>query len=47
MSSGHEHLHELALEGENKCPLIMLNRKNRNEDRSDNKKHAIKTIMFA
>jgi len=47
MSSWHERIPEQALKGENKCPLIMLNRKNRNENRSDNKKHAIKINMFA
>jgi len=47
MSSWHERILEQTLKGENKCPLIMYNRKNRNKDRSDNEKHAIETIMFA
>jgi len=47
MSSWHERIPEQTLKGENKCPLIMLNRKNRNENRSGHKKHAIETIMFA
>jgi len=47
MSSGHEHIYELTLEGEDKCPPIIVNQKNRHEDRSDHKMHVIEIIVFA
>jgi len=47
MFFGRKHRDELTLEDENTDPLIWANRKNWNEDRSDNKKHATKIIVFA
>jgi len=47
MSFGRKLTHELTLEGENTGPLIIANRKNWNENRSDNKKHAINIIVLA
>jgi len=47
MSFGHEHTHELTLEGEDRRPLIIVKRKNQNENRSDHKMHAKETIVFA